>query len=356
MKSILRPVVFSALLVTLAAAEPRLNQIQAIGSHNSYHLAPPAAVMAVIGKFSDEAPEAWNYSHPPLAKQLGEQGLRQLELDVYADTVGGKFADPLGVKLAKLTGAKLLPFDPTGALKKPGFKILHVPDIDCWSNSPTLDGALQELVKWSRGQPGHLPVMVLIECEDEAHPPLPTKPETFSRERLLELDAAILKALPREMLLLPDDVRGDLPTLREAVVTRGWPEISKIRGKFLFCLDNGGAIRDRYLEENPSLEKRVLFLHAPTPDHPAAAWFKLNDPQRDFAEIQRLVKQGFLVRTRADDRMTNPAMRDRAFASGAQWISTDHFSATEELADRVAFPGGAMVRPNSLVGAGPVSP
>ena len=277
MKALL-PASFLSLALLLAgiAEEVRLNGIQVIGSHNSYHLAPPKAVLGVIGKFHDGAVEAWDYSHPPLAKQL-DAGVRQFELDIYADTKGGTFATPLAWKLANLSGAKLPVFDSTGELAKPGFKVLHVPDIDCWSNSPTLDGALAEMVKWSAEHPGHLPVMVLVECKDSPHPPLPTKPEAFTRERLLELDAAILKAVPREKLLLPDDVRGGEKTLREAVLKKGWPELGKVRGKFLFALDNEGEIRDRYLTDNESLEGRVLFVSAPDAGHVAAGWFKRND-------------------------------------------------------------------------------
>jgi hypothetical protein len=327
------------------AEGPRLNQIQAIGSHNSYHLAPPAAVLGTIGKFRTDAAEAWDYSHPPLSRQLSEAGIRQIELDIFVDTLGGRFADPLAPKLANLTGAKLPPFDPGGALAKPGFKILHVPDIDCWSNTPTLDLALAELAAWSADHPDHLPVMILLECKDAAHPPLPTKPEPFTRERLLELDAAILKGIPREKLLLPDDVRDGAASLREAITTIGWPTLAATRGKLLFALDNTGAIRYRYLEENPALEGRVLFVSAPDAAHPAAGWFKRNDPMREFDDIQRLVKLGFLVRTRAD-----AGQKERAFASGAQWISTDHFAADLPAAARVAFPEGAMVRPNPLTG------
>lgn len=334
-----------AIAVTALADEPRLNQVQAIGSHNSYHLAPPAEVLTVIGKFQKDAVAAWNYSHPPLARQLGEAGIRQFELDIYADTTGGRFSSPLGWKMANLSGAKLPVFDATGELAKPGFKILHVPDIDCWSNAPTLDGALAEMVKWSTANPAHLPVMILVECKDEAHPPLPTKPEPFTRERLLELDAAILKAISREKLLLPDDVRGTEKSLPDALKKNGWPEIAKVRGKFLFALDNTGTIRDRYLEENPALENRVLFVSAPDTSHPAAAWFKRNDAEREFEDIQRLVKQGFIVRTRAE--VGKPA---RAFESGAQWVSTDHFDAGLPADKRVIFPDGKTVRPNPLTG------
>jgi hypothetical protein len=335
--------VFSGLIALSSGEELRLNQLQAIGSHNSYHLAPPAGVLAVIGRFRKDAVEAWDYSHPPLSEQLSDAGIRQIELDIFADTVGGRFASPLGWTLANLAGAKLPPFDSTGVLAKPGFKILHVPDIDCWSNSRTLDLALTELATWSSAQADHLPVMVLVECKDEELPLLPTKPEPFTRERLLELDAAILKAIPREKLLLPDDIRGGEASLPDAIAKHGWPEIAKVRGKFLFALDNGGTIRDRYLEGNPALEERVLFVSAPDTVHPAAAWFKRNDPKRGFHEIQRLVKEGFIVRTRADS-----GNMERAFESGAQWVSTDDFSDKLPADKRVAFPGGKMVRPNLL--------
>ncbi len=342
--------VYSILMMGALAEEPRLNQLQAIGSHNSYHLAPPPEVLAVIGSFRKDAAEVWNYSHPPLVRQLADSGIRQFELDTFADTAGGRFANPLGWKLANLAGAKLPGFDPDRKLAKPGFKILHVPDIDCWSNSPTLDQALVDMAGWSAANPDHLPVMILVECKDQPHPPLPTRPEPFTRERLLELDAAILKAFPREKLLIPDDVRGSEATLREAIIRQGWPTIASTRGKFLFALDNTRAIRDRYLEDNPSLEGRVLFVSAPDPEHPAAGWFKRNDPVREFDEIQKLVKLGFLVRTRADSTRPDAKQRERAFESGAQWVSTDHFSAELPAAVRVAFPGGAMVRPNPLNG------
>lgn len=329
----------------------RLNEIQVIGSHNSYHQSPPPAVLAVIGNFRKDAVEAWNYTHPPLGQQLTDAGLRQFELDVYADPKGGLFADPLGPKLARLSGSNPPSFDPSGELKKPGFKILHVPDLDCWSNHPTLDSALAEFRAWSDANPRHLPVMILLECKDAAHPPLPTQPVPFTRERLLELEAAILAMLPREKLICPDDIRKDSPTLREAVTGRGWPALDDCRGKFLFTLDNADAIRDRYLEGNPSLEGRILFVSAPDETHPAAAWFKCNDPVREFETIQSRVKRGFLVRTRADDDRPDARTRERALESGAQWISTDLFSDKLPAASRVAFPDGEKVRANPVNGA-----
>ena len=199
------------------------------------------------------------------------------------------------------------------------------------------------MLAWSDRHPHHLPLMILLECKDGANPPLPTKPEPFTRERLLEMEQEILSVIPATRILRPDDVRGKEATLRDAVMKQGWPALDSLRGKFLFCLDNTDAIRDRYLEENPSLEKRLLFASAPDETYPAAGWFKRNDPVRGFDGIRRLVDAGFLVRTRADTGKPDPAMKAKAFESGAQWVSTDLFAAAE---DRVAFEDAKTFRTN----------
>jgi hypothetical protein len=339
---------------TLASAdEVRLNQIQVIGSHNSYHMAPPAELLETVVKFSKDA-KAWNYTHPPLAGQL-DMGVRQFELDIFADSKGGLFSKPSMLQLAKMASAKDFTFDPEGELAKPGFKVLHIPDIDCWSNAPTLKGALEEMRTWSDKHPQHLPVMILLECKDQPQPPLPTKPEAFTRERLMDLEQEVLAAIPAARILRPDDIRGNEATLRDAVKKKGWPALDSLRGKFLFALDNTDAIRTRYLEGNPSLEGRLLFASAPEESHPCAAWFKCNDPVREQETILRLVKDGFLVRTRADTSKLDPAMCEKALSSGAQWISTDHFGATSPV--REGF-GGATVRANPVSGNGstPIEP
>jgi hypothetical protein len=83
-----------------------------------------------------------------------------------------------------------------------------------------------------------------------------------------------------------------------------------------------------YAEGHPSLKGRVAFMTT-FPDAPEAAYFTRNDPEQQIAEIQSLVKQGFLIRTRSDAdtkeaREGTTARRDAAIASGAQFISTDY--------------------------------
>ena len=73
-----------------------------------------------------------------------------------------------------------------------------------------------------------------------------------------------------------------------------------------------------------------------------------------FARIQDLVKAGFLVRTRADAdtmeaRKNDPTRRERALASGAQFISTDYPEPNPAFSPyQVRFAGGGVARANPV--------
>lgn len=83
-----------------------------------------------------------------------------------------------------------------------------------------------------------------------------------------------------------------------------------------------------YLKGHEVLNDRQLFINVGEL-HPAAAFMKINDPIRDFEAIRKIVKKGFLVTTRADSstkesRFNDTSRREKALASGAQFISTDY--------------------------------
>jgi hypothetical protein len=69
-----------------------LNEIQVLGSHNSYHIEPRWDVLRLVTAFEPEA-IAWEYTHLPLDEQFASQGIRQIELDVFADPEGGLYAE-----------------------------------------------------------------------------------------------------------------------------------------------------------------------------------------------------------------------------------------------------------------------
>lgn len=101
-----------------------------------------------------------------------------------------------------------------------------------------------------------------------------------------------------------------------------------------------------------------MFATAPSFDHPAAAWFKINDPNGDFDRIQEAVSRGFMVRTRADAdtrqaRTNNTSQRDKALASGAQFVSSDYPVARPDFSNySVTLPGNKVARVNPISGKG----
>jgi hypothetical protein len=314
---------------TQPTADVRLNQIQVIGSHNSYHLRAHASLRTILASKDPSGAQTLDYTHPPLPDQLSRLGIRQIELDCFADPKGGLYAHPKGVQWAAKAGLPPVPTqDPEGKLEKPGIKVMHVPDIDYMTTVLTLKDGLRQVVNWSDQHPQHVPVFILIELKEDSDGPDLTQPIPFGEKELAELEQEIAAVVPRQKMIEPDDVRRGERSLPEALRKHGWPTLDSVRGKVLFGLDNESSVRDLYLRGHAALEGRLLFVSVPR-DNPAAAWMKMNDPVQDCAQIQALVREGFLVRTRADAetrqaRLNDPTQRDKALASGAQYISTDY--------------------------------
>ncbi len=260
-----------------------VNDIQVIGTHNSYHLRPPRTLPP--GDVAD-------YEHPALDVQLDDQGVRSFELDAF---------------------------------NGPGFPVAHTPVLDGASNCPTLVACLQVVKTWSDRHPTHVPIFILFEPKtqtiifDPADLP-------WDAAAIRRLDAAVRSVFQPKDLLTPDQVRGRSKTLREAVVGRGWPTLRAARGTVALVLNNAGPERDLYLVGRPSLEGAPMFVTAEQ-DAPSAAVLKRDAPLE--SEIRSLVEQGFIVRTRADDRGIEARANDftraaAAIKSGAQIITTDY--------------------------------
>ena len=319
----------AVVLPSLAAesAPLRMNQLQYIGSHNSYHagLAPGEAAM---WKRTDPALFARiDYAHPPLAKQF-DDGVRQIELDIYADAKGGRYAHPA---IAEQVAKAGLPADPPFAdaevMRRPGFKVMHIQDLDQRATCQPLVACLREVRAWSQAHPRHLPLFVLLETEETPLKlPFPTvQPEPFDTQALDALDAEIRSVFARKEYIAPDDVRGSFATLNAAIRAQGWPTLDSARGKIVFLLDQR-HVGPAYLQGHASLRGRVLFTNA-RPGDDDAAFTELNDGSAEA--IAQLVKQGYLVRTRTDADLqeaqrNDTRRRDAMLASGAQLLSTDY--------------------------------
>jgi hypothetical protein len=314
----------------------RLNYVQALGTHNSYHVEPRPPLLQFIASIDPLAAASVEYTHRPLDEQLSELGIRQVELDVFADPDGGLFAVPLGALIFPKNPPTPDPIDPE--LLEPGLKVLHFPDVDFESTCLTFVSCLHAIKAWSDGHPGHLPVLILVEAKDEPPPippgvlppglPPPAVPVPFGADELDSIDAEIRSVFSADELITPDDVRGRRDTLEEAVLKDGWPTLNESRGRVMFALDNDDAKRDTYIADHSSLRGRVMFTNSP-PGSPEAAFVEVDEPIGNLTYIQQLVANGYLVRTRADAetveaRFGLTARRDAALASGAQFVSTDY--------------------------------
>jgi hypothetical protein len=332
--------------------ELRLDQVQVIGTHNSYHLpATPEFREAVEGLIPGLV-DAFDYTHRPLTEQLDELGVRQFELDIFVDPEGTLYSD----RKSYVAGG--LPADGGHPeLSEPGMKVLHVQEIDAEATCFTLVRCLTEIRDWSTDNPGHVPIFVLIEAKAD---PIPdpfemgfVEPLPFDATALDDLDAEIRSVFGDDELITPDLVRGDHDTLAAALSAEGWPALGEVRGRVMFLLDNGGEVADLYTDGHPSLEGRVLFTGNAEPGEPDAAFLKKNDPFDDT--IVGLVADGFIVRTRSDGDAhlsdTDPSeQRDAALATGAQMVSSDYPEpGLDAFPDyQVQMPDGTLVRCNPI--------
>jgi len=304
-----------------------MNDLVAVGTHNSYKLAIPDAELEAMVEVNPGT-VGLDYGHRPLAEQL-DAGARQIEIDVLNDPEGGRYAHPLSALARAGAGAARVSPAFALAMAQPGFKTLHMPDVDFRSSCPTFIDCLTEISVWSRAHPDHAPILIMLNAKTgQPSAPGGVRPLDFDTAAWDALDAEIRSVFDRHHLITPDQVRASHATLREAVLAGGWPTLGAARGKVFFALDEGPEKVASYRGDRRSLEGRVLFVNTDEAS-PAAAYLTLNDPVGERDRIRAAVEAGFIVRTRADAdtreaRSGDVGRRSAALSSGAQFVSTDY--------------------------------
>ena len=286
------------LAASFAAAEPlRMNHVQVVGTHNSYHLRPDEPYFSSLLQFEPRA-AAWDYDHLPLDQQLSN-GVRNLELDIFYH-----------------------PLEEGGPSR---FRVYHVPRLDPNSLCETVGACFRTVKQWSDANPNHVPISILLELKEGFRELLtPPATRTIENEDLQRLDE-IVTGIFGDSLLTPDDVRGDAATLEQAITTRGWPLLDAVRGKVMVVMHETGRLRDAYVEGHPSARGRPMFVQG-VPGRPEAAFLIMNNPHDE--RIPELVRQGYIIRTRADSELreardNDTGRREAAKASGAHVVTTD---------------------------------
>ena len=362
----------------------RVNQIQVLGTHNSYSKPIDKHVLDLIdpifeklsttymdrmsedekAKYQEYHPnsvkmsEGLCYSHPDFESQLNA-GIRSLEIDIYHDPTGNRFNKPATYELMKVQGINgLLPID-TVKLATPGFKVMHIPDVDFRTHYTMLEDALNELRNWSDAHPDHVPVFIMVEAKDSGIPLFPNSAEVlpFTSKVFGELDSLVFSFIGKEKIITPDQVRGEFKTLDEAVKAQNWPRLKDSLGKFVFLLlpSAAGLSNDNpYIEDHPVLEDRAMFVQS-EPGAPYAAFLLMDNAIIRYKDISEAVKEGYLVRTRSDIETYEAKVNDMrranaAFESGAQVVSTDFYQPGNAYGTNyvVKLPGSNPARMNPL--------
>jgi Phosphoinositide phospholipase C, Ca2+-dependent len=293
----------------------RVNDVQVLGTHNSYHLRPDREMQPA---------DASNYAHPPLDQQL-DSGIRSLEIDVQND---------------------------------PDFAVYHSIIVDQSSNCPTFAACLDTIARWSRANPGHVPITVFVELKEiptNGNASLQQIIDDFVRQNELapwdaaaldRLDAVVRGAFGKQ-LITPDEVRGKHSTLRSAIMSAGWPTLAKTRGRVMVIF-NSALQRPTYLAGKPSLQGRPMFVIATNAAQPSAAFVSVAMP--DAARITKLLDQNMMIRTLADAdgveaRANDLTRATNAIQSGAQVVATDYPVADPTVGPYlVELPGSAVAR------------
>ena len=323
-----------------------INKIQVIGSHNSYKKAIDPALFSVFAKKDSVSASKIDYEHIGVTDQL-DKGLRNLEIDVYADAKGGKYAHPRGLDWANNQAA----WDVKHEMDAPGFKVFHIQDLDFRSDFLTFEGGLKQLKRWSDAHPDHTPVFITLEAKDNKMSGEGfSDPEPFTAQTFDQLDKVIINSLGQDKLITPDQVRGKYSTLETAVLHDNWPTLKAARGKFVFLFDQKGEKMELYIKGHPSLKGRTLFVNADA-GRPEAAMMIINNAKSP--DIQKLVTKGYIIRTRADSdtqeaRRNDYSNFEAACASGAQIITTDYYEKSTHFKSdyEISFKGDKYFRLN----------
>jgi hypothetical protein len=346
----------------------KLNQLQLIASHNSYRLRTRDSVLIMLNYLYNTGtlpanlnPRGLDYEHLPFDAQMSDYGIRGVEIDIYNDPQGGAFANRQMNSLFQAPVASGV-----AALNAPGFKVLHIKDVDYNTHYYTFVQALKALKTWSDAHPNHLPLFVNIETKSDA----PGDNATLAGMGFLPaplFDAAAADALDAEIksvfganldkIITPDKLRGNLNSLNDVVTQKKYPTLGEARGKIIFIIE--GAVLPFYTAAHPSLKNRAAFIYA-TAGTPEAVFLLLNNAVASKATIASRVNEGYIVRTRADGdteqaRTGDYTAMNAAFESGAQIISTDYYRADPRggidsnwTTYKVRFPNGEIGRKNPV--------
>jgi hypothetical protein len=316
-----------------------LNRYRFLASHNSYKKKPDPKIIRFLSHFKRHLsgeldPIQLNYGHEPLTVQLDQYGVHGFELDLHYDPKGGHLAKRRVNFFIR--GIKQRTSD--SLMYAPGFKVLHIADVDYETNYLTFKQALVELKEWSMNHPDHTPLFVNIEVKSSAPADYSKSLKRLGFHKAVPADSIAMNQLDVEIetmfqtcpgkVFTPAMLRSTYANISERLDSIGWPLLSEVKGKIFFILDGDPSGAYSKSTTHP------MFLYG-SPTNPQTAFIIENEPAGKESEILNLTEK-YMVRTRSDAGTLEARKNDytrfkSALESGAQLISTDFYKADSEI-------------------------
>ena len=130
-------------------------------------------------------------------------------------------------------------------MKDPGFKLLHISDVDFETNYLTLIDALKAIKKWSGEHPNHIPIFINIEAKG-SNPADQSKMLKFlgfkkcipfDSTAYVDLEAEISSVFTDKDIFKPKDLQLSYASINDRILNEGWPSLSTCLGKVVFILE-----------------------------------------------------------------------------------------------------------------------
>lgn len=329
----------------------RLNDIRVIASHNSYKKRPDPKVLQFLQRFKRKLgeemdPGRMDYGHVSLSEQFDHYNVRGLELDLYYDPKGGHYRKR---RLNFFIPGLKQRID-NSEMRKPGFKMLHIADVDYETHYFTFVSALKEVKEWSDDHPNHIPIFINVEPKNDSPGDHSRTLRLLGFRRALRFDSVAFELLDKEIFSVfldssqvfkPSDLRGDYFSVFDRLSKEGWPTLNECLGKVIFIID--GDRDNQYQNSLEAGNDRPMFVYS-KPGSSSTAFVKRNDPVDHEEEIDDLSEM-YIVRTRTDvetiqARDNDYSLFESAMKSNAQILSTDFYKADERFSTfRISFDG-----------------
>lgn len=278
----------------------KLNEIAILGTHNSYQRLATAETrfaMKIIDTitFKKTGLDTFDFEMDTLTEQL-EMGVRNLEIDIETLDKDGKIE----------------------------FKVTHNSIIDNASNAYDFEMALKEIKMWSDNNPGHVPVIIIV--EPKSFVVEVGGMHKFSLDYAKEVDRLVAETLGNT-LLTPADMLRDYASFKEMRENDDWISLDEAKGKVLVLLHDCD-VTESYIALDESIRTQKMFpmLRYDDRNETYTSFILENDPTRaNERKTESIDECNLIVRTRAD---AYPEYSEERYAAaescGSQILTTDY--------------------------------